>query len=367
MKVIFSIASLEGGGAEKVLVDLVNDLCRYHEVTVQTIYNTGLYREQLDPRVTYRTIVKKPSLNKMRVVHRLITWLPPRWTYRLLVGGGYDAAVAFLEGISSKMLCGGKDVKKIAWIHTNIKPINPKIAGFRGSRDQAECYARYDEIVCVSKDVSDAFVEAVHPPRPPRVIYNPIHKDVIEDKASQPVSIPPKQGFVFCAIGRLVPVKAFDRVIRAIASLNSQGRDCSLWLLGEGIERERLESSALEAAVRDKVIFLGFQENPYPFLAACDVFVSSSLHEGYPLSVAEALVLKRPVIATLCSGSREILQDGAYGMVVENSDEGVYRGMKAVLDAPGTLKNLQSRAKQGAASFDKVKTMKQVYDLFDSL
>lgn len=367
MNILFSIGSLEGGGAEKVLVGLANELCQHHQVTVQTIYNEGLYRDQLDPRVHYRSIIKKPSLNKKRVLHRLITWLPAFISYRLWVGGKYDVAIAFLEGLSSKLISGaGDDTKNVSWIHTNIKPIKPRHAGFTSHRDQARAYARFDRVVCVSGDVAKAFVETVQPTQQPLVIYNPIKGEEIQKKATLPASLPQKESFVFCSLGRLVPVKAFDRILHALSRLKLEGLDASLWLLGEGEEKQALTSLVAELGVLDRVVFAGFQQNPYPFVAACDAYVCSSLHEGYPLSVAEALVLSRPVVATLCTGNREILGDGAYGLLVDNSDEGIYQGMKAVLDKQ-QLEDLQAKARVGSASFDYHLAMGKVHDLLEGL
>lgn len=367
-RILFSIGSLEGGGAEKVLLDLVNRLCGQYDITVQTIYNEGLYREQLDSRVHYRSIIKKPTLNKKRVFHRLITYLPPKWTYRLLVGRGYDISVAFLEGISSKLISGGQGLARtVSWIHTDISTINPRHAGYWHHQDQARCYARFDQIVCVSGDAKKAFINTVNPPTEPEVIINPIDNQAIVNKAREAMNLPEKRGFTFCSLGRLVPVKAFDRVLRAVARLKQEGLPCCFWLLGEGAEGENLKALARELDIQDEVVFWGFQKNPYPILQSSDAYVCSSLQEGYPLAVAEALVLKKPVVATLCTGSREIINDGEYGLLTENSEEGVYQGMKACLNSPDTLLELQEKAVLGAASFDRDRAMQKVYDLFARL
>ena len=367
-KIIFSIGSLEGGGAEKVLLTVANHLCGRYDITIQTIYNEGLYREALDHRIHYRSIVKRPTLNKKRIIHRLITYLPASWTYRWFVGGDYDVSIAFLEGISSKLVSGAnKSIKKISWIHTDLRRIKSRIAGFWGDEDQQRCYNRYDKIICVSQDAKSAFIQAVKPEKMPEVINNPIDREAILSLSQQPWDGLKKKRFTFCTVGRIVDVKAMDRIIKSAATLIKDGLYCDVWIVGEGDEKDNLQKLAKELSVESYIKFLGFLKNPYPVMQIADVYVCSSKHEGYPLTVAEALVLGIPVIATRCTGPREILENGTYGLLAENSDSGIYSAMKCLMEDNETLSELRQKALKRGESFDVKEKLQTIQDLIDHI
>lgn len=367
-RILFLIANLEGGGAEKVLLTIVNRMCADYDITVQTIYDEGLYRDELDSRVHYQSIVRRPNLNKKRIMHRLITYLPSEWIYKWFVRCEYDVSIAFLEGISSKLVSGAsKNTKTIAWIHADIRNIKPKHAGFVGSKDQQKCYNRYSKIVCVSQNAKQAFVDTVQPLVEPVAINNPIDSETIITLASAGYEGEEKERFTFCSVGRLVEVKALERIIYALAKLKKDGISCAVWIIGEGASSEELKRLAENLHVGEYIKFLGFMRNPYPVMKRCDAFICSSKYEGYSLAVAEALVLGLPVIATNTIGPREILENGKYGLLVDNSAQGVYSGMKAVLESSELLSELQNKAAMRGRSFDILHIMEKIKALVDSV
>ena len=109
----------------------------------------------------------------------------------------------------------------------------------------------------------------------------------------------------------------------------------------------------------------GSQNNPYPYIKNADLLVCASYFEGYNLTVAEALILGVPVLSTDCTGPNEILDRGRYGMIVENSKEGLYRGLKELMDNPEKLDYYKRKAKERLGFFDEEKTIKQITDLFE--
>jgi glycosyltransferase involved in cell wall biosynthesis len=126
---------------------------------------------------------------------------------------------------------------------------------------------------------------------------------------------------IIISVGRLVPQKGFDHLLRAFSLLRKQGANVRLVLLGDGDERQRLESLAAELGVRQHIWFAGKQANPFKYVASSTLFVLSSLFEGLPNVLCEALACGCPVISTDChSGPAEILQD-KYGILVPPGDE----------------------------------------------
>jgi len=121
-----------------------------------------------------------------------------------------------------------------------------------------------------------------------------------------------------------------------------------LWLVGEGEQRTALEKQIESLNLKDKVFLTGFQNNPYPYIKNANVFVCSSLTEGYSTVVTEALILECPVVTTDCSGMKELLLNGKCGIITENNEEALYKGIKLFLDSP----NIQQQLKQNIRIFN---------------
>ena len=123
-----------------------------------------------------------------------------------------------------------------------------------------------------------------------------------------------------------------------------------------------------ENNLQDTYTLLGFRDNPYKYVAKCDLFVCSSLREGFSTAVTESLVVGTPVVSTLCSGSQELLgYNNEYGLVVENSEDGIYNGMKKLLEDRELLAYYKEKASERGSFFSKEKTVKAVEDMIDSL
>ena len=95
-----------------------------------------------------------------------------------------------------------------------------------------------------------------------------------------------------------------------------------------------------------------------------DLYVCSSRYEGYNLTVAEALLLGLPVLSTDCAGPNEILDRGKYGRIVENSEEGLYKGIKELLERPDLLLGYREKAKKRKSFFDEEKILIKITNLF---
>ena len=133
---------------------------------------------------------------------------------------------------------------------------------------------------------------------------------------------------IIMGIGRLEKQKNFQLLIKAHKLLLERNINNNLVILGQGSQEMYLKSLIQKLSVEKSVIFLGFQENPYKYLKQADIFVQSSIYEGLPTVLIEALVLNIPVVATNCpDGAKEILENGKYGLLVKMNDE------KALADA----------------------------------
>jgi glycosyltransferase involved in cell wall biosynthesis len=187
-------------------------------------------------------------------------------------------------------------------------------------------YATADAVVAVSSGVADALAKATGLPRERiAVVHNPVVDSTLEAMATESVAHPwlaASEPPVVLGVGRLVEQKGFATLIRAVAEA-SRTRQLRLIILGSGSEATR--RSLLELAdglgCGDAVELPGFMHNPFAWMARADVFVLSSLHEGLPAVLIQALACGCPVVSTDCpSGPSEILEGGRYGRLVPVGD-----------------------------------------------
>lgn len=373
-KVLFLIEDFGCGGAERVLCTLLNNIdTTKYDIEVCTITGGGELESQLPSTISLHTILKHSATDIFfknlwyKIKYNLIChWLPLRLVYRLFVPKGFDVEVAFVEGFATKLLAASsnKKAKKVAWVHCDLKefpwPVNTGV--FKSLAEEKAVYAQYDEVAVVSETSKNHFVEIYGLADRTRCIYNPIDRKAIGELASLGKRDSEDNRFRFVTVGRLTEAKGYDRLIETSARLKREGFDFVLWIVGEGADRVLLEKQVQECGLADVVKLLGFQKNPYQYLNQCDCFVCSSRTEGYSLVIAEAMCVGLPVISTRCAGPEEILDGGKYGVMVDNSMEGLYEGLKRVMTMQD-LSGLKQLSAERAKSFDLEKTMQNVYDI----
>ena len=172
-----------------------------------------------------------------------------------------------------------------------------------------------------------------------------------------------KKKTTIASVGRIVDAKGYDRLINVAEKLNANGLDYDLWIIGDGSEREKLQEIVHQKNLKN-VQFLGSQANPYKYMKQADLYVCSSRYEGYNLTVAEALILGVPVLSTNCTGPCEILDDGNYGVIVENGEEGLYTGIKDLLSNPDKLAYYKQKAIERKDFFNEEKIIGEIEELF---
>jgi glycosyltransferase involved in cell wall biosynthesis len=215
---------------------------------------------------------------------------------------------------------------------------------------------RADLIIAVAEGVKQDLVQTFGvPAERVVVVHNPIDLEHVRRSALEPLGSLPVGGAgpLIVAVGRLVPFKGFDLLIRAVARLPAP-LNARLVIIGEGDERGRLEALIDACALRGSVALVGLQSNPWRYMARADAFVLSSLTEAFPNVIIEAFALAVPVVATDCSpGVRELLDDGQCGVLVRPGDEQALAGAldRVLTDAP-LRERLSARGPARASAFD---------------
>lgn len=364
-KVLFVIESLSGGGAEKVLTVLLKhiDKTRF-DVTLCTVVEIGVYMDEVKKYVSCTSILGNPNrktfLGKIwyRFKYKCVyNWLPLKWVYRLFIPQGNDVEIAFVEGFATKLMAASsnKQAKKLAWVHTDLINNHWIESIYRNITEEQLSYQKYDQIIGVSKQVTNS-VQHLYHLKNVITCYNPIESDVILKWAGENLSLPlKKESLRLVSVGRFVPQKAFDRLLRVVNRLYKEGFSLELWLLGDGEQRPLLEQYIRDENLEGIVTLWGFQTNPYPYLQHSDLFVCSSVSEGYSTAVTEALIIGLPVVTTACSGMDELLDNGTYGTVTENDEGALYEGVKRCF----TQSDLLNTYKEQAIHYKDRVTLKQ--------
>lgn len=368
-KILFLIPNLAHGGAEKVLVNLVNNLDQNKfDVTVQTLFDVGVNRQYLKPHVHYIPGAKK----QFRGNTTLMKFFSPEKLYKSVIHGTYDILVSYLEGPTSRIIagCHEPDTKKVAWVHIELPTAKQAAIGFRSPAEAIKLYDTFDRLVAVADSVKQTFEKSLYINTPLEVLYNTNETEKIKKLAEESVSDVEFEceGVKICSVAKIVHPKGFDRLLSVHKRLLDEGLEHTVFLLGIGEDRERLETEAKKLGVSDTFRFLGFKDNPYKYVRNCDLYVCSSRREGFSTAVTESLIIGTPVVSTDCSGARELLgEHDEYGIVVENSGEGIYKGVKRMLTEPQLIDYYRKKSAIRGEKFSREETVAAVERMFDAL
>lgn len=364
MKVLFLIHDLGVGGAEKVLVNLVNNMDRSKfDVSVTALFG-GVNEQFLKPDIHYRAIFSR----SFRGNSRIMKLLSPKQLHRLFVKETYDVEVAYLEGPASRIISGCSDfeTKIVSWIHIEQSSAEDAACSFRSVREAVNCYNRFNRIIGVSKEVRRTFLKELPVKVPMQVLYNTNESAAIVQQSKEAVDDGLFQDgeIKLVGVGKLLKHKGFDRMARIVKRLDSEGYPVHLYALGVGPLRDELERYRVENHLEGKITLLGYQTNPYKYVAKCDLFVCASYAEGFSTAATEALIVGTPVCTVEVSGMKEMLgENNEYGLVVENNEEALYQGIKKLLDAPELLKHYKKKAEERGKMFSTEKTVRAVEEM----
>lgn len=368
-KILFLIHDLGQGGAEKVLVNLVNNMDRSKfDISVTVLFGGGVNEQFLAPDIHFHAVFPKEVPGNSK----LMKLLTPKQLHKLCVKGHYDIEVSYLEGPSARVISGCQDKKTrlLCWIHSTVSSIEDAAASFRSIREARTCYRRFNQIVCVSQWVKQAFMNVFPTHHNVTVLYNTIESDLIWEQSQFPVPeyLFRNEEVNLITAGSLKPVKALDRLIRIHDRLRKDGYAVHTYILGVGPDGDKLKSQAERLGQSNTVTFLGYETNPYKYVSKADLFVCCSLSEGFSTAVTEALIVGTPVCTVEVSGMREMLgENNEWGLVTENDEEALCQGIKYLLDDPALLAHYKEKAAERGKTFSTENTVRAVEEIFENL
>ena len=340
-KILFGITSLGLGGAERVLVDISNKLCEKYDITIFSIYDKGELKKELNKNIEFKSLYdcRYDELSKIQKM-----WIPikillfSKFIYNKKIKQDYDVEISFLEGPITRLFATQNNkTKKIAWIHNDIKRVFGSGIKSKLKRNiDKKIYTKYNDLVFVSNDNMEKFQEIYNDINTENmhVIYNYIDSELVIKKSKDYINFGNHFGQsdekIFITVCRLVKQKALDRLIKIHSKLIKNGYKHKFYIIGDGPEKESLKSLIEQENLKETFILLGKKENPYPYIKQADYFCLLSYFEGYGMVLEEAKILNKKIIIT-DTAARESLEGYKKGIILDNSDEGIYNGLLKII------------------------------------
>lgn len=337
------LTCLAGGGAEKVIINLTHAFVdKGIKVDVVLVEAKGVFLPLLPPNVRVVDLGCKRLISSLPALVRYFQREQPKVMLSVLE----DTNIVALWGRA----LAGVSTRLVVSVHNTISQESQNSTQLK--RKLTPYLVRWfypwaDEVVTVSEGAAEDLVRLGLSPKSIKVIVNPIVTPELFKKFQEPVDHPwfkPGSPPVILSVGRLERQKDYSTLIRAFALVQQQ-RPARLMILGEGKERPLLEGLIKELGIAENVALPGFVSNPCSYMVAASIFVLSSLFEGLPTVLIEAMAAGTRLVSTDCkSGPKEILSNGLYGKLVAVGDvKGIAEAIISSLDEPVDSEALRQR------------------------
>lgn len=375
IKVLFRHRSMEMGGVEKVLLSMLNNLNKEKfNISVNINLHQGELRNAL-PKDIHTTFLAKGkedfSANKLLGKVQLALRAAKLSLYRKLpfivddyiIKNNADIEIATSYTMFADVLnSSNKKSKKIGWFHSDITspgliPILPKLI---------EQIKQFDYFIFGSAQAQDIFKKTypniLLPPH--QTILNTIPIEEIKEKSNATVSLPKTTHYPsFTSVGRLHNRKGYHLLANVHKQLIDDGFFHEIFVIGDGEEFTNLYNQIEELKITNTFHLLGTSMNPYPFVKQSDYYIMSSRSEGWPLIIAETLILQKPIIATNVGGIPEMITHKKNGYLVDYSEQGMYNGMKEFLTNKELVEDIKTNLLDSEKQFNNQKIFDSVENI----
>lgn len=356
-KILFIINSLKCGGAERLLLDIVKAMPKSeYEVSILTFNKLMMFDDGIPENVRI--------LNALNVGSRF-----SHYSRRLLAGLGlldryyrhnirkavdrYDTIVSFLEGfpLRAHSYLLDRAEKHLTFVHTDLSTYPDSLRQFPDSRSAARVYGNMDDVIFVSTGAMEGFNRTFPKVNVKRtVLENGIDIASIKEKALKEKC--GSDSFSVVTVGRVTEVKGFDLIPRIARIFKEKNTDIHFTIVGDGGYMPKLQQLIKTLDVEEMITLEGFKSNPYPFMNAADIYISTSVTEGLPLSICEAMALGKPVVASPTAGAKELLSDGT-GIIVNRTPEEFADAISQFLENQEMLAKYGELSRKKARLYDK--------------
>ena len=375
-RAVVFINSLSGGGAERVVSVLLNELCRENECYLILLENDVDYK--LDERVKMISLNENANLSGFKKLIRL-----PLLAFRLskiIKKHKFVKVVSFLCRANYINILSNIFTRHKTIISERIAPSAMYIDGSMGAKISKFLirilYSKADLVVSVSQAIRLDLIKNFRTATKQVVIYNPYDLEKIYLQSNKNIEININQKSII-TVGTLCDRKNQQLILRAFANIND--KEYTLYLLGKGKNESKLRKLSVELGIENKVFFLGFDRNPYKYLSKCSIFIFGSNAEGFPNVLVEAMICGCAVISTDClSGPREILSPdsdinfslkddiefGEFGILTPvGSQENLTKALNLLINDQKLRLLYAQKAKQRAGDFNIKKIIDEYKDI----
>lgn len=362
-KLLFMVINMNIGGTEKSLLNILNELSKdKYEITLLMLEKYGGFLDTVPkhvkvkylddyedikgilnnpPVTTCKEFLKKGHLIKSfniifyHIVSKISEDRSIYFKYVLKdysdIDNEYDVAVAFagpMDFISYYIINKVNSHKKVQWVHFDVTKI-----GFNVNFS-SKIYNKFDKVFVVSEEGKDKLLTMIPSIKfKTDVFHNIVSPKVIKEMSNKGNRLPNNfEGIKILTVGRLSKEKGQHLTIPVLARLRQEGYDIRWYCVGEGIARSKYEQLVKQYNVENDYVFLGSHSNPYTMMKECDIYVQSSIHEGFCITLAEARCFNAPIITTNFTGANEQIIHGKTGLISDISEEDLYINIKKILD-----------------------------------
>jgi len=347
-RILFFNDSMEVAGTERLLLDLLNHLSQRNTsitLLLPSFDEKHILLQELDSRVEVRYLYSARMPYSKRKLLENIQIFCPR-VFMKIVGldlSAFDRVVCFKESFYAKALSKAKCLK-VLWVHNILykrtyqsRTLKEQLSEWLNKkhiRISQKSYDNFDTIVCVSDACKSSLLDivhnGVHPKQDIRIIYNAIDLGKLKEKAIEYAVNMPQDRINFVLVTRVSPEKRIDRLIDSIITLRNEGYNFHVYIIGERVE-EYAQETYPDIDLGNHITYTGYLSNPHPYIQRANWSLCVSERESFSLALLESMALATPVITTNCGGPANIIENGKYGILVDNDGNGVYAGMKKVL------------------------------------
>lgn len=330
-KIMFAAYTLDIGGIETALVNLLNELSKKYDTTLVLEKKQGIFLEELNPKI--RIIEYKPNQSKIAILRKMINSMK-RVKFILKYKNKYDFAASFATYSKMGSFCARTASKNNAlWGHADYLKL------YGGNKKEMEdffefvSFSKFKKIIFVSKEAEKSFLE-VFPNMTIKTLVcnNLINAEKIIEKSKQKIEYEKENIFTFLNVGRHYEhQKKLTRLIEASEKLKKDNYKFKVLMVGDGQDFDMYKKLITEKHLEDTIKMLGRKQNPYPYFNVSDCVILTSDYEGYPVVFNEAKVLGKPIITTNVSNA-DIEINGKYGIVVNKNADDIYLAMEKMVD-----------------------------------
>lgn len=323
-KILFSGYTLDVGGIEIALVNLLNELIKKYEITLVLEKKQGMFLKELNPEI--KIIEYNPNQNKNVLIRKTLNLLK-RINFVIKYKNKYDFAASFTTYSKMGSFCARTASKNNAlWVHTDY------VALYKNNKEEISKffnfinYNNFKNIIFVSKVAQGKLVENLKIDAKKEYINNLIDANKILKNYDEKIELKKENITTFLNVCRHEEEKRLELIIDAAEKLKNDNEEFKIIFIGEGTKTKEYKELVMKKGLENTILFMGLRENPYPYFKISDCLLVSSCFEGYPVVFNEARVLNLPIITTDVSDARTDI-DGKFGIVVEDEEE-LYQEMK---------------------------------------